>query len=202
MVHQVCAVGALYHLFHPPYSKAEASKQTIGLLEATDPEHRARPQSGLPWTFPGLEYRCWPPQVLGGPREGEMASKLRGAATSTWPPGGAGRRASIEVEETSESRQTENSHQCTCAEHLALAGMKWTGPGPVMSMLSSLQPRETDMLPGPQALPSYILPGEVPSWCSWNLPHHPFPASLPSLGSNRRQTRNNQEPSKLPFTQG
>lgn len=44
-----------------------------------------------------------------------MASKLRGAAPSTWPPGGAGRRASTEVEKT-ESQQTENSHQCTCAE--------------------------------------------------------------------------------------
>lgn len=83
VVHQVCAVGTLHHLFHPPYSKTEASKHTIALLEATDPEHRARPQAGLPWAFPGPEYKCWPPQVLGGLREGEMASKLKGAAPSS-----------------------------------------------------------------------------------------------------------------------
>lgn len=114
-MHQVCAVGALHHLFYPLYSKTEASKQTIGLLEATDPEHRARPQAGLPWTFPGLEYRCWPPWRPKGGGDGQQTQR---SCAKHMPPGGAGRRASIEVEETSESRQTK-SHQCTWTEHLS-----------------------------------------------------------------------------------
>lgn len=122
-----------------------------------------------------------------------MASKLRGAASSTWPPGGAGRRASTEVEKTESQQKIHISAHVQSSP--SPGGMKRTGPGPIISMLSSLQPRAS-------GLPSCTLPSEAPSWCSWNLPHHPFLTSRPSIGSNRRQTTNNEEPSKLSFTHG
>lgn len=51
-----------------------------------------------------------------------------------------------------------------CRALLALGGMvEWTLSGPAISTLSFLQPRETATSPGPQALPSYTLPGEAPS---------------------------------------
>lgn len=130
MVYYIYAVGSsntdiLEHSiisFPPPYSKA--SKQTIELLEATDPEYRVRPQAGLPWDFSGPEYSCWPPQVLGGPREGEMASKLRGGAPSTWPPSGAGRRVSTEVEE----HQNLNKRKIHISAHVqSTSSSGWNG---------------------------------------------------------------------------
>lgn len=51
-----------------------------------------------------------------------------------------------------------------CRALRALAGMmEWTQSGAAISTLSFRQPRDTGMSPGPQALPSYILPGEAPS---------------------------------------